>query len=149
MCAYAAALTPIVCQRLGFVGVVCRSQADIDANKTLEQALSTEQNFFLSSTEYHSVADVNGTRYLAQKCNRLLIAHIRKVLPKLKTSIKEVRLVARCCAVSRFAHRQAQQIASLETELTRIGESAPPEDSTQRGYLLVWVTKQQVMMWKC
>ncbi len=69
---------------------MCRSQADIDANKTLEQAVAAEQNFFLSSPEYRSVADVNGTRYLAQKCNRLLIAHIRRVLPKLKTSIKEV-----------------------------------------------------------
>jgi hypothetical protein len=47
---------------------------------SLEQSLKNEQNFFLTSPAYRAVADVNGTRYLAQKCNRLLTGHIRKVV---------------------------------------------------------------------
>lgn len=94
------------------MGVVCRSQADIDSGKSLEQALLDEQAFFMSSPEYRPVADVNGTRYLARKCNRLLTQHIRRVLPQLKTAI-------------------SSQIRTLEAELVRIGDSAPPEDSTQ------------------
>lgn len=46
--------------RLGFVGVVCRSQQDIDANKPLSQSLLDEQKFFVTSPIYAPVAAVNG-----------------------------------------------------------------------------------------
>ena len=104
--------------RLGFVGVVGRSQSDIDAKKPLARALQDEQLFFAQSPQYQSVASVNGVNYLASRCNRLLVTHIKKVLPKLKSNIKE-------------------QSKELKRELVRIGEISAPTDSAQRSYLML------------
>jgi dynamin 1-like protein len=50
----------VIALRLGFVGVVCRSQQDIDANKSLASSLADEQRFFASSPIYGPIAHVNG-----------------------------------------------------------------------------------------
>ena len=53
--------------RRGYVGVVNRSQKDIEGKKDIRAALAAERKFFLSHSAYRHMADKLGTPYL-QKC---------------------------------------------------------------------------------
>ncbi|CAL8342749.1 unnamed protein product [Lota lota] len=68
--------------RLGIVGVVNRSQHDINTHKSLEDSLRSEQAFL--QRHYPSLAARCGTRHLARTLSRLLMHHIRDCLPGLK-----------------------------------------------------------------
>jgi len=74
----------------GFVGVVCRSQKDIMAKKTIRESLKTEEKFFKSHPVYRSVAHQCGTLYMARLLHRVLMYHIRDTLPSLKARIFEI-----------------------------------------------------------
>ncbi|XP_046405452.1 dynamin-1-like protein isoform X2 [Ischnura elegans] len=69
--------------KLGIIGVVNRSQQDIMNNKTIQEALKDEATFL--QRKYPTLANRNGTLYLAKTLNRLLMHHIRDCLPDLKT----------------------------------------------------------------
>nr|CDS33699.1 dynamin 1 protein [Hymenolepis microstoma] len=71
--------------KLGIIGVVNRSQADINSNKSITDALAYEASFL--QRRYPSIASRNGTVYLAKTLNRLLMHHIRDCLPELKTRV--------------------------------------------------------------
>ncbi|KAL8566373.1 Dynamin-1-like protein [Nucella lapillus] len=71
--------------KLGIIGVVNRSQADINDRKEMSQALKDEASFL--QKKYPSIASRNGSNYLAKTLNRLLMHHIRDCLPELKTRI--------------------------------------------------------------
>lgn len=71
--------------RLGILGVVNRSQADIKSNKSIDESLKDEVVFL--QRKYPAVASRNGTQYLAKTLNRLLMHHIRDCLPDLKTRV--------------------------------------------------------------
>ena len=71
--------------RLGYVGVVNRSQADVSRSKSIEAAVEDEAAFFRDSVEYGDLADVCGTKFLAKTLHRILASHIRKGLPELRT----------------------------------------------------------------
>uniref|UniRef100_W5NEV7 Dynamin-1-like protein n=1 Tax=Lepisosteus oculatus TaxID=7918 RepID=W5NEV7_LEPOC len=71
--------------KLGIIGVVNRSQHDINTQKSLAQALQDEQDFL--KRHYPSLASRSGARYLARTLNRLLMHHIRDCLPELKTRV--------------------------------------------------------------
>ncbi|XP_034173153.1 dynamin related protein 1 isoform X1 [Osmia lignaria lignaria] len=71
--------------KLGIIGVVNRSQQDIMNNKTIQDALKDEATFL--QRKYPTLANRNGTPYLAKTLNRLLMHHIRDCLPDLKTRI--------------------------------------------------------------
>ncbi|ESO82305.1 hypothetical protein LOTGIDRAFT_170085 [Lottia gigantea] len=71
--------------KLGIIGVVNRSQADIKSSKELQEALKDEASFL--QKKYPSIANRNGTPYLAKTLNRLLMHHIRDCLPELKTRV--------------------------------------------------------------
>eukprot|EP01114_Cavostelium_apophysatum_P006134 TRINITY_DN1737_c0_g1_i2.p1 TRINITY_DN1737_c0_g1~~TRINITY_DN1737_c0_g1_i2.p1 ORF type:complete len:581 (-),score=199.30 TRINITY_DN1737_c0_g1_i2:39-1781(-) len=75
--------------KLGFIGVINRSQHDIDVNKPIKQMLRDETKFFQEHPIYQSVEDKVGTQILAQRCNRLLSNHIQKNLSSLKNQIKK------------------------------------------------------------
>ncbi|CAL8078331.1 unnamed protein product [Calicophoron daubneyi] len=75
----------VVPVKLGIIGVVNRSQADIKAGKTIEEALQDEASFL--QRRYPSLASRNGTPCLARTLNRLLMHHIRDCLPDLKTRV--------------------------------------------------------------
>ena len=47
---------PAVFVRLGYVGVVNRSQKDIEGRKDIRAALATERKFFLSHPSYRLVS---------------------------------------------------------------------------------------------
>lgn len=74
--------------RRGYVGVVNRSQKDIDGNKDIRAALEAEKKFFTSHPKYRTLAAKMGTRYLQSKLNQVLVNHIRDTLPTLKRSLQ-------------------------------------------------------------
>lgn len=55
--------------KLGFIGVVNRSQADINAEKSMGDALDSESEFFKGHPSYRNIAHKNGTKYLAKTLN--------------------------------------------------------------------------------
>ncbi|KAK0153772.1 Dynamin-1-like protein [Merluccius polli] len=71
--------------KLGLIGVVNRSQLDINNKKPVVDAIRDEHAFL--QKKYPSLANRNGTKYLAKTLNRLLMHHIRDCLPELKTRI--------------------------------------------------------------
>ncbi|XP_076280140.1 dynamin related protein 1 isoform X1 [Lasioglossum baleicum] len=71
--------------KLGIIGVVNRSQQDIINNKSIHEALRDEAAFL--QRKYPSLANRNGTPYLAKTLNRLLMQHIRDCLPELKMRV--------------------------------------------------------------
>uniref|UniRef100_A0A8C4HKZ9 Interferon-induced GTP-binding protein Mx n=1 Tax=Dicentrarchus labrax TaxID=13489 RepID=A0A8C4HKZ9_DICLA len=71
--------------RLGIIGVVNRSQHDINTQKSLEDSMRDEQAFL--QRHYPSLASRAGSRYLAKTLSRLLMHHIRDCLPDLKTRV--------------------------------------------------------------
>ncbi|XP_003972969.1 dynamin-1-like protein isoform X2 [Takifugu rubripes] len=71
--------------KLGLIGVVNRSQLDINNRKSVADSIRDEYVFL--QKKYPSLANRNGTKYLAKTLNRLLMHHIRDCLPELKTRI--------------------------------------------------------------
>uniref|UniRef100_A0AAQ4R678 Interferon-induced GTP-binding protein Mx n=1 Tax=Gasterosteus aculeatus aculeatus TaxID=481459 RepID=A0AAQ4R678_GASAC len=71
--------------RLGIIGVVNRSQHDINTQKSLEDSMRDEQAYL--QRHYPSLASRSGSRYLAKTLSRLLMHHIRDCLPELKTRV--------------------------------------------------------------
>ena len=73
--------------KLGFIGVVNRSQQDIQGNKSLAEALKAESEFFRHNPAYRNIASRCGTQYLAKSLNATLMAHIRERLPDIKARL--------------------------------------------------------------
>lgn len=73
--------------KLGFIGVVNRSQQDIQGNKSMSDALSAEREFFRMHPAYRNIASRCGTQYLAKTLNQTLMVHIRERLPDIKARL--------------------------------------------------------------
>ena len=73
--------------KLGFIGVVNRSQQDIQGNKSLSEALKDEQDFFRHNPAYRNMANRCGTQFLAKSLNTTLMTHIRERLPDIKARL--------------------------------------------------------------
>lgn len=73
--------------KLGFIGVVNRSQQDIQGNKSLAEALKSEADFFKHHPAYRNMANRCGTQFLAKSLNTTLLAHIRERLPDIKARL--------------------------------------------------------------
>lgn len=73
--------------KLGFIGVVNRSQQDIQTNKPMAEALKAEAEFFRHHPAYRNMATRCGTQYLAKTLNTTLMAHIRDRLPDIKARL--------------------------------------------------------------
>ncbi|KAK3394845.1 Dynamin central region-domain-containing protein [Podospora didyma] len=73
--------------KLGWIGVVNRSQQDIQGNKPMEEALKSESEFFRHHPAYRNIATRCGTRFLAKTLNTTLMAHIRDRLPDIKARL--------------------------------------------------------------
>lgn len=57
--------------KLGFVGVVNRSQQDIMQNLPMEEARQKEEDFFRSHSVYRNIAHRCGTKFLAKTLNHV------------------------------------------------------------------------------
>lgn len=75
--------------RLGYVGVINRSQRDIDTRKAMQQQWRDEDAFLRRF--YPAVAAVNGTRFLREKLNALLLQHIQQALPSIITKVNDFK----------------------------------------------------------
>lgn len=73
--------------KLGWIGVVNRSQQDIQGNKPMEEALKAETDFFKHHPAYRNIANRCGTHFLARTLNTTLMAHIRDRLPDIKARL--------------------------------------------------------------
>ncbi|XP_048481579.1 dynamin isoform X11 [Plutella xylostella] len=75
--------------RRGYIGVVNRSQKDIEGRKDISAALAAERKFFLSHPSYRHIADRLGTPYLQRVLNAQLTNHIRDTLPGLRDKLQK------------------------------------------------------------
>jgi dynamin 1-like protein len=73
--------------KLGFIGVVNRSQQDIQTSKPMSEALRSEAEFFRHHPAYRNMATRCGTQYLAKTLNSTLMSHIRDRLPDIKARL--------------------------------------------------------------
>ncbi|XP_034230613.1 dynamin-1-like protein [Thrips palmi] len=76
----------------GIVGVVNRSQKDIDENKSVENAVRMEKRYF--EEHYKEIASLHGCQYLAVKLSVLLSDHINSCLPDVQKKI--LQEIAEC-----------------------------------------------------
>ncbi|XP_047442426.1 dynamin 3a isoform X2 [Mugil cephalus] len=74
--------------RRGYIGVVNRSQKDIDGKKDIMAALQAEEKFFLSHPAYKHIAERMGTPYLQRTLNQQLTNHIRDTLPVFRSHLQ-------------------------------------------------------------
>ncbi|KAK0466706.1 Dynamin central region-domain-containing protein [Desarmillaria tabescens] len=109
--------------KLGFIGVVNRSQQDINAEKSMKDALDSETEYFRNHPAYRNIAHKNGTKYLAKTLNQVLLNHIREKLPDMKARLNTLM-------------GQAQQ------ELNSFGDAAVFGDKNQQGSLILRLMTQ-------
>lgn len=76
--------------KLGIIGVVNRSQKDINDNKGIEDQLKKEAAFI--AAKYPKLANKSGTPFLAKTMSRLLMNHIPDCLPELKKRVNDQTL---------------------------------------------------------
>jgi len=88
--------------KLGYIGVVCRSQRDIESHKPVEECLAAEKRFFETHPRYSTLSNRCGTQFLAKTLNNVLLNHIRGTLPDLK------QRVTKMLADARVAYAQLQ-----------------------------------------
>lgn len=73
--------------KLGFIGVVNRSQQDINSERSMSDALAAETLFFANHPAYRTIAHKQGTKYLSKTLNHVLLNHIREKLPDMKARL--------------------------------------------------------------
>lgn len=78
--------------RRGYIGVVNRSQRDIEGRKDIHAALAAERKFFFTHQSYRHIADRCGTPYLQRTLNQQLTNHIRDTLPSLRDKLQKQSL---------------------------------------------------------
>lgn len=115
--------------RRGYIGVVNRSQKDIEGKKDIKAALDAERRFFLSHPSYRSMADKLGTTYLQKVLNQQLTNHIKDSLPNLREKLqrqlisleKEVEEFKNCSAddPTRKSKALMQMIQQLQSDFER------------------------------
>jgi len=110
--------------KLGYIGVVNRSQADIDNRRPMKEAMKKELEYFQNHTVYRNLLDHCTTKVLATTLNRLLVDHIKKSIPSLKTRVQTL-------------------ITDKERELERYGED-PSGGHTDANELIMTVIQQYV-----
>ncbi|XP_017281141.1 dynamin-2 isoform X1 [Kryptolebias marmoratus] len=108
--------------RRGYIGVVNRSQKDIDGKKDIRAALAAERKFFLSHPAYRHLAERMGTAHLQKTLNQQLTNHIRDTLPGLRSKLQS-------------------QLLSLEKEVEEY-KNFRPDDPTRKTKALLQMVQQ-------
>ncbi|XP_030291487.1 dynamin-1a isoform X11 [Sparus aurata] len=116
--------------RRGYIGVVNRSQKDIDGRKDINAAMAAERKFFLSHPSYRHLAERMGTPYLQKVLNQQLTNHIRDTLPNLRTKLQS-------------------QLLSIEKEVEEYKNFRPDDPSRKTKALLQMVQQFSVDFEKC
>ncbi|KAK1784769.1 hypothetical protein P4O66_003440 [Electrophorus voltai] len=116
--------------RRGYIGVVNRSQKDIDGRKDIRAALAAERKFFLSHPSYRHMAERMGTPHLQKTLNQQLTNHIRDTLPGLRNKLQS-------------------QLLSLEKEVEEYKHYRPDDPTRKTKALLQMVQQFGVDFEKC
>ncbi|XP_060908207.1 dynamin-2-like isoform X3 [Labrus mixtus] len=116
--------------RRGYIGVVNRSQKDIDGKKDIRAALAAERKFFLSHPGYRHIAERMGTPHLQKTLNQQLTNHIRDTLPGLRSKLQS-------------------QLLSLEKEVEEYKNFRPDDPARKTKALLQMVQQFGVDFEKC
>ncbi|XP_071722058.1 dynamin-related protein 3A-like [Rutidosis leptorrhynchoides] len=118
-------LGKVIPLRLGYVGVVNRSQEDIMMNRSIKDALVAEEKFFRSRPVYNGLADRCGVPQLAKKLNQILCQHIKNVLPGLKSRISTtlVAVAKEHASYGEITESKAGQGALLLNILSKYSEA--------------------------
>ncbi|KAK6143660.1 hypothetical protein DH2020_024008 [Rehmannia glutinosa] len=118
-------LGKVIPLRLGYVGVVNRSQEDILLNRSIKDALIAEEKFFRSRPVYNDLAERCGVPQLAKKLNQILVQHIKTVLPGLKTRISAalVSVAKEHASYGEITESKAGQGALLLNILSKYSEA--------------------------
>ncbi|GAA5855160.1 hypothetical protein JCM3766R1_005806, partial [Sporobolomyces carnicolor] len=111
--------------KLGFIGVVGRSQQDINAEKPMDDQLRTEEEFFRNHPGYRNIAHRCGTKFLAKTLNQVLMNHIRDKLPDMKARLNTL-------------------MGQTQQELNAFGDSAFLSEGPNRGTLILQLMTQFV-----
>lgn len=75
--------------KLGYIGVINRSQEDLNNNISLNESRESEKEFFMKHNKYSSISNRLGTDFLVQKCSTVIKALINKELPRIKKRVQE------------------------------------------------------------
>ncbi|XP_054919159.1 dynamin-1 isoform X2 [Dermacentor andersoni] len=110
--------------RRGYVGVVNRSQKDIEGKKDIKAAMEAERKFFLSHPAYRHMADRMGTPYLQRVLNQQLTNHIRDTLPGLRDKLQK-------------------QLISMEKEVEEYKNFRPDDPSRKTKAMLQMIQQLQ------
>lgn len=103
--------------KLGWVGIVNRSQADINEDKRVKNALENEQKFFASTPPYNTMPKgFLGTDVLTTKATSVMYNQIKHFMPEI---VKELNDKTRDC----------------ETRLNEIGPGMPDTEIERKQLL--------------
>lgn len=118
-------LGKVIPLRLGYIGVVNRSQEDIMFNRSIKDALGAEEKFFRSRPVYNGLADRCGVPQLAKKLNQILVQHIKAILPGLKSRISSalVSVAKEHASYGEITESKAGQGALLLNILSKYSEA--------------------------
>ncbi|KAL8097383.1 dynamin-related protein 3B-like [Apium graveolens] len=118
-------LGKVIPLRLGYVGVVNRSQEDITLNRSIKDALAAEEKFFRSRPVYNELTDRCGVPQLAKKLNQILVQHIKALLPGLKSRISAalVSVAKEHASYGEITESKAGQGALLLNILSKYSEA--------------------------
>lgn len=76
--------------KLGIIGVVNRSQEDLNENKSMKETLKSERLFLKKN--YPNIYQKHGNRVLANTLQKVLISHIKKSYPILYKSLQDTKI---------------------------------------------------------
>mmetsp|Transcript_32395 Transcript_32395/g.127057 ORF Transcript_32395/g.127057 Transcript_32395/m.127057 type:complete len:632 (-) Transcript_32395:2029-3924(-) len=79
----------IIPLKRGYIGVVNRSQQDLEHKVSNAEARKAEEEWFKTNPIYRSLADKMGSKYLAQYLSQMLMEHIRECLPLIRMKVAE------------------------------------------------------------
>ena len=129
--------------RLGFIGVVNRSQQDINTEKPMAAALDSERGFFTTHPAYRNTTHKQGIKHLAKTLNQVrpvsltlrcgmfylpsrfwvLMNHIQDKIPDMKAHLNTL-------------------MGQVQQELNASGDEAPFGDKNQQGVTVLRLITQ-------
>lgn len=110
--------------RRGYIGVVNRSQKDIEGRKDIKAAMGAERKFFLGHPSYRHIAERMGTPFLQCTLNQQLTNHIRDTLPALRDKLQ-------------------RQMLSMEKEVEEYKHFRPDDPSRKTKAMLQMIQQLQ------
>lgn len=124
--------------RRGYIGVINRSQKDIEGKKDIRASLEAERKFFTTHPSYQHMAEKCGTPYLQRVLNQQLTNHIRDTLPALREKLRKQQFALEK-EVEEFKHfrpddpsmktkAMLQMIQQLQNEFERAIEGSGNSD---------------------